>query len=193
MKLALNLPPLVVLVCLALLAPLGVAHADTALRRDARGDVVVVSDNGPNRTAPRNRYADITRFRVTHDRTRVRLSMRVRKLQRRDFNFGVSIRTPRTRFGFNIAKYEGIDQALFLNADGDPISCRGEQHKVSYRHNLISLSLPRTCLGRPMWVRAGGAFGVVGKSGQLDRLDLSHRRGVASKVGSIPVGGRVRR
>ncbi len=184
---------LAAIVCLAMLGPMGVAQADSALRRDARGDVVVVVDNTPNRVVKRNRYADITQFRVTHDRTRVRVSMQVRNLKRRDFNFNANIRTPRARFVFNLAKYGPVNQALLLDAQGDPMRCRGARHKVSYRRNLLAFSLPRTCLARPRWVRAGGVLTVAGNSGEYDHVDLSHRRDGVEGLGDIPVGRRVRR
>lgn len=183
---------LVALVCLAMLGPMGVAHADSSLHRDARGDVVVVVDNAPNRVVKRNRHADITQFRVTHDRSRVRVSMRVRNLKRRDFSFNANIRTPHRRFLFNLAKYGPVDQALLLDAQGDPVSCGGERHEVSYRRDLLSFSLPRTCLARPKWVRAGGVLTVAGKSGEYDHVDLSHRRGGLKGLSDIPVGRRTR-
>jgi hypothetical protein len=38
-------------------------------------------------------------------------------------------------------------------ANGDKVKCGGKEHEVSYAKDQITFSIPRSCLGKPRWVK----------------------------------------
>ncbi|HET7735972.1 MAG TPA: hypothetical protein VFK52_08370 [Nocardioidaceae bacterium] len=42
---------------------------------------------------------------------------------------------------------------LVLERNDAAVRCDGMRHRISYARDVISLSIPRTCLGRPRWVQ----------------------------------------
>jgi hypothetical protein len=39
--------------------------------------------------------------------------------------------------------------------------CLGMTHRISYATNVVRMRIPRSCLGRPRWVRAATSSGLV--------------------------------
>ncbi|MGD9959168.1 hypothetical protein [Nocardioides sp.] len=143
-------------------------HPSVRQVRDSRGDVQKVTDRAGQETfapAPSRRHGDITSLRVRHAGSAVVATVRMRSLSRHDRLFGavLQLRTGR-------ATYTAV---LFRMAPGEPLStdfegggetaCAGLRHHVSYRHDRITIAVPRTCLGSPAWVRARAVIDYFGR------------------------------
>ena len=47
------------------------------------------------------------------------------------------------------------------------VACEGLRHSVSYAEDLVAVSVPRRCLGKPTWVRYGGTVRTVDQEGTV--------------------------
>jgi hypothetical protein len=73
---------------------------------------------------------------------------------------------------------------------GNGMQCAGLRHTVDYDADMVRVSFPRACVGRPQWLRyAGGAWALSGSatpSGDDDfnyldnALNAGHRRGTGT-------------
>ncbi len=52
------------------------------------------------------------------------------------------------------------------------MKCRGLSHHIDYTANTVTMSVPRSCLGRPGWIKAGAAS--VRLAGMGDVVDGSN-------------------
>ncbi|MEI5671857.1 MULTISPECIES: hypothetical protein [unclassified Nocardioides] len=159
----------VLLSALALLATpvvtAGSAAAETWTHRDARGDVVDVpyDDDLTKITAnPDDVAADITRLSVRHGTRRVTVTLGLRDLRTGGTGVGVRLVTPRGDFTLTAFAVDGLRMHFFqetAKSDSDEeVACRGDRVRLQPRHDRVRVSIPRTCLGEPRWVRAGGIF-----------------------------------
>lgn len=154
---------------MVLVAPPTAAQAGSVVRPDPRGDVVKVGPEwtGPQggyvvNPAPYKRHGDITRTRLRHTGNRVRIRLAFADLRRQPVLLDVE-----TRVWTN----EGVLHDVYLSArpgqwagkvymlsDGAIRRCR-TRHSIDYADNVVTISIPRVCLGRPRWVQI--AAGVL--------------------------------
>jgi hypothetical protein len=145
------------IVTLAFLVPTA-AHADTYVHPDATGDVVSVKKvSGATTPAPEQVEGDIVRTRVRHKAHRVVLKMRVRDLTQtgRGTVHYYSIRTKKlTRIVTVQAKPGDWDGTVtMLKPNGRRTHCH-VSHRIDYTLNWARISVPRSCLNWPRWVKA---------------------------------------
>jgi hypothetical protein len=160
--------PLACLVGTFTLAP--ASYADRMAHRDARHDVMRIVGGGSLDdlvAAPRVRDPDVIRTVVAHRRHNVVLRLKFADLQRRGAKLQLAtIRTDTKTdgvYGLTLISGPGMVMVFLDNTEG-PARCYGLGYRISYHRNLVQLSVPRSCLGNPRWIRAGqGVIGLVGK------------------------------
>ena len=157
---------LAVLLGAVLVAQPGVANAALRVHRDPARDVVrspVGSSAGT--PAPTQADGDIVATHVLHARRSIWIQVRFRGLDPKgNGNFHrISIRTPwRTR---NVAldafpgHWEGA--ATTTNGHGQVVAC-AVTHLIDYDRNRVKLRVPRSCLGKPAWIRVAIRSTVAG-------------------------------
>ncbi len=90
---------------------------------------------------------------------------------------------------FAFASEEKWKGQFVLLRDGDRVRCHDLGHRVSYRDNEVDVIIPRSCLGRPGWVRVGWRTETWIDAAEETRADDALRDGA---VGDAPrLGGRV--
>lgn len=134
---------------------------------DAVGDVVSYSfsehggtESGPD-PAPANTNTDISRFSASHSPRVVVLRANLRDITAASGLMIYEVRTG-TR-GYQVAQRLGTNKDMpafgLYRLNGQRVRCSGARRSVDRTTEEALVSIPRRCLGRPRWVRAGaGAF-----------------------------------
>jgi hypothetical protein len=136
------------------------AGAQTVRHHDASGDVVRANAEGTVLTpVPHRRQGDITWVRATYHRHSLVLVMRFAALtmeRRTQFHyFSVHTSTGLERDALvNSGRKYPRGAAVLADRRGSYLRCH-IGHRVSYRHNTVSVRIPAGCLGRTPWVRVG--------------------------------------
>jgi hypothetical protein len=143
----------------ALAAP---AHADRWTYDDAAGDVthtVVTETSVSIVTAPDQVNGDIVQVAVDHRRTKVIVAIRTRSALVGQFAASVDLRTRGHMFlltSMRMPGFGGTELMDFKSHGDDPtVRCSGLKRKLSADRTTIRLSVPRSCLDDPRWVRVG--------------------------------------
>ena len=134
-----------------LLASGAPAYADRWSHADKRRDVAKLNFRGDFevKPAPRDTTTDITRVTISHRPHRVVLRLRVRDLRPAESRSVVAyIKTPTDR---HVVAVESLEVAFVARRAP---RCAGLTKRFNYGTNLITIGVPRHCLGRPQWVRA---------------------------------------
>jgi hypothetical protein len=147
----------------------GPASAATWGHNDARKDVVKesVKDGGGSglTAAPRNKNTDITRIVVRHTQKRVIVRTVFRDLTRdTGYNF-FYLRTSTGDFETYHVLGRGVPnrvsrlapgESVYINGAGGEVACPGAEGLANRRKDFALMSIPRSCLGGPSWIRVGG-------------------------------------
>ncbi|MDP3891552.1 hypothetical protein [Nocardioides sp.] len=182
----------VALAVTALLVPTA-AHAGKSVHRDAVGDVGSFTDESENfTTLPGQKVGDVVRSVGKHKGKRVSFSVKMRALPKTKHSHGVVTRivTNKKTYFADAHSAPGLGSDVFLTRNGKLIDCAGMRHKRSAKRNTITLSVPRSCLGNPRWVKLGG--GVYWLKGNKSFVDESHRTSIQEGK-DLAVGPRIRR
>lgn len=139
------------------------AYAEKLVRTDPRHDVtkILSTTDDDVRPAPRASDPDIVRVAVDHRPRVLLVRTEYRALTRRVLRVDViEIRT-RSRQHFSatsvVARKGHWQGETFLEgrtAEGD-IPCAGLRHRFDYANDVVTWTIPRSCIGRPRWVRVG--------------------------------------
>ena len=130
------------------------AYADRWSHTDKRGDVAKLKFTRHDFAvvaAPRDVTTDITRLTVNHRAHRVVLRLQVRDLRRADSRGVVAIVKTPTERHFVIVQ---SSEFAFVGKQG-PGRCAGLRKTFDYTANVVTIGIPRHCLGKPDWVRVG--------------------------------------
>jgi hypothetical protein len=175
----------------AVLAPTA-AQAKTYTSTDAANDVVVVTlPSGSTSPAADRAEGDIVSSVVKHKSRAVILSMHFQELtpgQTALHWYGIKTGKMTRIVLFQTDAAHPSGQAALFNPKAKRVRCR-VGYSVDYTANTASVKVPRSCLGKPRWVRVamqeGSASGTPGQS----YVDDSRNTG-----GFLPAyGPRVRR
>ena len=177
-------PALVTLVTAAAIAVSAApAQAQTWTGEDRRADVRAQPyrpagdpcQQPPEHRVRHDKRHDITSLTVDHGSDAVVLTLAVREVARRDAatTYDVHVRTPDDAFSIDLARYEpGGDLQTFLAEEPDPPSpaevgddcsyayssvglpCEGLTALADVKTDLVTVTIPRTCLDDPAWVKA---------------------------------------
>lgn len=161
-------PVVAALLGAALAAQPTVAHAGVLVHRDPAGDVVrrpVGSSAGT--PAPTQAHGDIVASRVVHARRAIWIQVRFRLLTTRsNGNFHlISIKTPwRTRtIALDAFPDHWEGSTTTTDGHGRVVAC-AVTHRINYDRSRVMLRVPRSCLGRPAWVRVGIRSTIAGST-----------------------------
>lgn len=175
---------LVGLCAAAVLAPT-TASAEQWVHRDATGDVVEVgfdpeTEQETETPAPDDTTTDVRWVKVTHAARQLRVAMRVEDVARGPRLAVLHLRTSHGR-RFEVARMRAPESSFYAitRGDGRFVRCAGKSSSMDVVTDLVSLTVPRHCLGDPDWVRVGAGY-VTFSADMLDdvRADDALRRGV---------------
>lgn len=138
------------------------AHAERWSHTDPAGDVVhfyFESEEGV--PAPAHERGDVRRVRLAHKDSRLVARFSMRKAMAGDHYFAYAIRTPKGEFELSRFRQAGAKSVVVLTEEGreTPIRCSGMEWAIDRERATVAVSIPRSCIGRPRWVRVG--IGVV--------------------------------
>jgi hypothetical protein len=124
--------------------------------RDGTGDVWRMTLGSADKV--RRPAADVKRAVVRHVPATVRVRMRFADLRRAGSqSYQVTYRTPGG--GYYLAVLESLPGArsgrssLWGMESERRLRCPELRHRIDYARDLVALSVPRSCLGDPSWVR----------------------------------------
>jgi hypothetical protein len=143
------LVPALLLLPLLAAAP---ASADSAVLRDATGDMFTVEEGATTGVAaPDARIGDIARVRFRHTRDRVVVRARFVELRPvgRRFTLWVDMRAPggrRTTLGVQAGRGDRRGDVILMDAHGRDLTC-GVRHRIDYSTDVVRAAVPRACLG----------------------------------------------
>jgi hypothetical protein len=132
------------------------AHADKYVHLDAPGDVVSFTSTSDT-AAPDQTNGDITRSTVRHRARKVVLTMRFRDLNGSGYTvYAYAIRTGKMTRHVSLVTIPGHHRGkvLMTTAKGKTVRCRTTR-SIDYTANTATVGIPRSCLGRPRWVKVG--------------------------------------
>lgn len=154
-------------------AEASVHHPSVRRVHDARGDVLRVAEREGKDVfapAPARRHGDITAFKVAHRDAAVVGTVRVRTLTHHDRFFGavLQLRTGQATYTAVVYRLK-VGQPLETQFDGGGRhSCARLRYHLDYGHDTVAISVPRTCLGDPAWVRSRAVIDYFGRPGTSD-------------------------
>lgn len=156
---------------------------------DAVRDVVLTSGDGST-NVPANKTADITSFAVAHTAKKVVVKIRLRDLRDNEPFAVLQVRAEGSseRYMATWLRDQDQQERLYLAHEAGLVECPSLTARASFETDLLTISMNRSCLGLPRWVRVGGMTGVNGHGKYY--LDFSHREGGAT-VQALEAGGGV--
>jgi len=164
-------------VAVALLIP-GTAHAvdrphvrsHTDAAHDVGRSVRDSSDHETITAAPGRTDGDVLRSVVRHRARSVLVELELASLRRSGLAVGESLRIVTDRhverdITVQLVPGTGRTTVYVEGRNGQDRPCPGITAKLDFAHATTSVSVPRSCLGRPDWVRVGvGAFKQTSES-----------------------------
>jgi hypothetical protein len=165
------------LAAVAAVASTAPAGAARLLAPDASGDVWVKGSDGVFSEAGSRANTDVVASAVRHTDRRVNASVRYDDLVRDGDRVVTPVRlrasngtTFLLRVTAEAGDRDGTARVLRYTGKGAQtvqVACEGLQHSVSYADDLVAVSVPRSCLGGPTWVRYGGTVRAVDDEGTV--------------------------
>ena len=173
------------------------AHADRYTYSDHTGDVVSFTGDSDTPTpAPDRVIGDIAASAVAHRSSNVTLRMRYRDLARTDETAAhlFVIRTSKMTREVTVVAAQGFygGRVIMTKLSGKTVSCRITR-KIDYVANTVTVTVPRSCLGRPHWVKVGMASVVFTGMGSSDTQYVDDARTNGTLGSTVRFGPRVYR
>lgn len=163
-------------------------------RTDASSDVVLLHPESDDVTVEEDwANGDITRLRAAHAMHRVKARVQFRDLRKKNvdtLNHVARIRTDAAVFTVHVFAGTGSWDGQSFLARNRVVKCRGLEHDIDYAENTARISVPRSCLGRPKWVRIGAATSSFVDAAEESRFDDALSTGNADEVPDRPAMGR---
>lgn len=160
----------------------GDAPVTRVVLRDGPGDVWVAGDGEEGYTpAGSVPTADVTRAVAAHRTGSVVVHMRFVDLRRVDSqNFGAFIYAGRRTIVAMVSASPGAraGRHQLIDYRAGRVRCPGFTHDIDYATETVVMRVPRSCLGRPAWVRLSLLNGVYrdGGGGFRELTDNPHNR-----------------
>ncbi len=127
-------------------------------RTDVSGDVVLLHPESDDVKVEGDwTNGDITRLRAAHATHRVKARLKFRDLAKDvdHVRHSLRIRTDEKTFDVYAFANKGSWAGESLLVANREMECRGLQHHIDYAEDTVRVSVPRSCLSRPKWVRVG--------------------------------------
>lgn len=144
------------------------ANAASLLRTDTVGDVqtVTLDDqgnfSGDPVVVPTRTIGDITKTRITHSTTTVRVEMYYRALPKAGFINVHQFRFVTDELEREVSVVAGkgnwAGQSTMYTKAGNEYPCSTLRHLVDYTNKRVIVNVPRSCLSNPKFVKAGVGF-----------------------------------
>ena len=136
------------------------AHGQGVARIDASNDVIHRTYNADDTTVvdPDRANGDILRFRAAHGRYRLTARFAFRELTKDATTPLIHLSIPTDGSRFAAMAYLDEDnkpRQQLQDAEGQPNRCPGMRSKMDFAEDTLWMAIPRSCLGRPRWVRLG--------------------------------------
>lgn len=143
---------------------------------DPSGDVLGLSGSSAaaGHAAPARRLGDLTRVRVFHGPKRVTVTLTARRLERPTAGsfalLATPLRTPSGDYfgGVMLGSRPAHDVAWIEGESTGDLTCPGLRYRLLPAESKVRVSIPRSCLKRPRWVRASGYVMYPGSSRSTD-------------------------
>ena len=143
------------------------ASAQTWRHTDPAGDVTkytynLDTDEETETVDPTITNGDVIGSTIKHNPRKVIATMRFRDLvaPTSDLDaYVLSIKTNRLNRDLTVVATSDAPRGerQFSRPNGRDVRCRGLSHHIDYTANTVTMSVPRSCLGKPRWVKAGAA------------------------------------
>jgi len=156
------------------------AHADKYVHTDASGDVVSFDPESEATTVvPDRAEGDVVRSVVRHRAHKIVLTLAYRELtagpqvmhyygiRTSTMKRYVALRTSASHPGGRVALFDSHDKKVRCKVGG----------KVDYTANTATVSVPRSCLGNPRWVKVAMAQATFGTATSPFYVDDSRATG----------------
>ena len=133
------------------------SFAEGVVHRDARRDVFEFSPRGIVER-PSYAAADVTRFAAHHRARAVTMRVAVRDLAPRPLftELIADVVTPDQTYRVYVLRWKRkATRTVVVDADDATVRCARAQGLVSAARDLVLVSIPRSCLDNPAWVRVG--------------------------------------
>ena len=182
---------------LALALSPATAHAEKSQSDDSSGDVIRLSyATGSEETspAPDNVETDVLKSVANHSAKRVKIKFKFADLLSGSgrASVGASIKTNKENYDLTLFRLKGFKRGLQLkDLEGNTIRCAGKKKDVDAVRDFIKISVPRSCLGSPRWIRVGIA--AISESGADTFADDALRSGGIRKSGNLTFGPKLKR
>jgi hypothetical protein len=151
----------------------GVERPSRVVLNDGAGDVWAGDFSEEEPTRADFPAADVTRAVVKHGTFAVRIRMRIDDLRKIGTQFyQAEIRTPRSEYFAAVVSQAGARRGQ-EEFDGAR-RCRAMTHKIDYANDVLRMRIPRSCLGRPRWVRVTLLNAVVNETEETFYVDNPH-------------------
>lgn len=147
----------------------GPASADSQSHADDRQDVVGQTEGGDPTVVPGDRARDIVWSKATYGNQKLNLLIEVRELASSNYSFTWDVKDPSGRWWVTYQRTDTATYVYLQVAGGDESPCSGLTHARSDSTDRVRVTVPRSCLGAPKWVRYGVAsFGSAGDEYRYD-------------------------
>jgi hypothetical protein len=176
--------------------PVTAAQAQTWRHADATGDVQsmpMVGDATTGTVEPDVTDPDVRTVRVSHGPRKV--TMRVQ------FVDLAAAKDVGYIFGFQLRTNERLHRVVELDAGpgmwrgqvtfSSPrreLRCKGLSRSIDYVKNVVTVSVPRSCLSHPRWVQAGSAAAKITGLNLNDPSSIDNATAYVDDAGSDTIG-----
>lgn len=181
---------------LAAIAVPGLAQAATGSTYDhvdARHDVQHYHSADQSITAaPHEKAADIVRTKIAYEHTALvsRVWLRSQTIPANWFAVG-QLRTDSSAYQW-FASGGPSGMQVQLEQGSTTVSCQGIAVHASAKTGRVTVTVPRSCLGKPQWVRAGEGFAVTATNNDEYADDGLQKAGLGS-TGGLTLSPRLHR
>lgn len=162
----------------ALAAP---ASAEVEVHRDPRGDTQRVEERGVRTSA------DVLRLRGVHAGDSVDVQLDVVDLTGKPAYAGIRLLTPTgAQFTVEVSREgDGGKDVTIYRSDRDrfgSVDCPGLEGRFFDQQDRMSVSVPRSCINRPRWVRFGALAAAASRGFARVYADDARRDGGNSRT-----------
>ncbi|MGL5811178.1 MAG: hypothetical protein ACRCYQ_14650 [Nocardioides sp.] len=144
----------------------GPAGAERYTKRDRAGDAmkVDVDQDLALSPAPGQKHSDVVRTTIDHRGTQMVADVRMRNLRKigatRGIELIVLVETNKKNFTVQAKRYGAKKAKVTVFKGQAKRRCKAARITISAKRDLVRVSVPRVCLGKPRWVKVG--VGVIG-------------------------------
>jgi hypothetical protein len=182
-------------ICLALTP--NAAHAEKLVKRDARGDVLLLDDTQTLTPQPAVKGIDVVKSVVKHTRKKVAVKVKMRDLGRlgaTEFaELSAVMETDRKPHSAFVFKGGSGPTGFELVRGKKTIKCRGAKKKFSAAKDVVRMSLPRSCVGNPRWIRVTVAVFATNTDFPNEILVEDGLRQGINRKGTLRISPKLRR